>query len=215
MIKFCHHSPESTGKKFGAKVEKTKISTGKPVYSLPITPAMRESVLSEGQPLFQSEAKGAIELKKNGEALIHILENADESTIIHELVHYAIHKGILSKQDSDILLNWTGQKKWNRKAHEMTARGVERWMRKGNAPTKELQSVFDKLKDWFREIYKVIKGSEIDIKLNPQVENVFRVMFGGEKIFTEVKAKKPKAGKTINTVGDWVKKTYGRYWQRN
>ena len=43
------------GKKFGAKPSETKLDEDTTVHSLDITPAMRDSVLKEGQPLFMAK----------------------------------------------------------------------------------------------------------------------------------------------------------------
>lgn len=72
------------------------------LHSIDITPDMRRSLTTEGQPLFQPDAakqdategnrmppKGSIEFKKDETAIIRGLHNPDISTAIHELWHYS------------------------------------------------------------------------------------------------------------------------------
>jgi DNA-directed RNA polymerase beta subunit len=67
------------------------------------------------------------------------------------------------------------------KAEEKFARGFERYLREGKAPTTALKEVFGKLKEWLSGVYKVIKGSSIDIELTDDVRNVFDTLLGKEK----------------------------------
>ena len=48
-----HKSLNNLGKKFDAKVSKSKLDGGDEVWTMDITPKMRESVTTKGQPLFQ------------------------------------------------------------------------------------------------------------------------------------------------------------------
>ena len=47
---------------------------------------------------------------------------------------------------------------------EAFVRAFERYLRDGEAPTKELKTLFDKFKDWLVDIYKSLKGSPIEKK---------------------------------------------------
>jgi hypothetical protein len=61
----------------------------------------------------------------------------------------------------------------------MFARGFERYLREGKAPTKSLKAVFENLKNWLTQIYKSIVGSSIDIELTPEIREVFGNLLGG------------------------------------
>ena len=94
------YSAKKVTKKWGGEVGKITIPTGqkisamKPLYApkveevhhLPIAPQMRDAILGEGLPLFQTR-KGAIEFLDDGKAIITAFEQADTSTVIHELGH--------------------------------------------------------------------------------------------------------------------------------
>lgn len=64
--------------------------------------------------------------------------------------------------------------------HEMFARGFERYMIDGKAPTKALARVFKNFKKWLRDIYVMITGSAIDVNLTPEMRAFFDKMLGGE-----------------------------------
>lgn len=176
-------------------------------YSNDITKEMRNSLITEGQPLFQGY-KGAIQFQDDGKAIITIFKkNSDASTLLHELFHYARMKGVLNQYDNSVLLKATGEKTWTTKAEEKAARMWERYMREGKAPTPELQRVFERIKEWLREVYKTIKNSPIDVPLTAEVRDIFDKMLGGEKTRTvkERGSRKVTPAKDIKTVGDWVK----------
>lgn len=61
----------------------------------------------------------------------------------------------------------------NRLDHEMFARGFEKYITEGIAPTTALKRVFESMKAWMLDIYKVIVGSPIDVNLTPEIRDVF------------------------------------------
>ncbi len=164
------------------------------VPAFDVTPQMRTDVM-QGQPLFQpgqpGRIKGATSWLEDGRALIYAMENADVSTAIHEVAHVwltnlpSMQPGAFNA-DMDVITGWLaengiqglydvnpdGTYKWvndratYREAHEMFARAVERYFADGVAPKPALQRVFDNLKSWFVQIYRVITGSDIDVKLS-------------------------------------------------
>lgn len=176
-------------KKWGAKTGETRIEAGREdlwgdvikigkgdpifasVHSVDVTPAMKESVL-RGQPLFQ-EAKGGVTFLEDGRAVIHAFEGADISTIVHEVGH--IFRRDLSGSDLRAAEEWAGVKDgvWTREAEEKFARGFEKYLADGSAPSKVLKAVFAKLKDWLVGVYRVIAGSPIDVNLTPEIKGVF------------------------------------------
>lgn len=149
-------------------------------HSLPITPEMRRSVLTEGQPLFQS-AKGAVEFLRDGRAIIHALENPDVSTAIHELGH--VFRRDVTDGDLTVLERWAGVQggKWEKRHEEYFARGFEKYVREGKAPTPQLKTIFEKFKTWLTEIYKKVTGSAIDVKIPQEVREVFDNLFREER----------------------------------
>jgi DNA topoisomerase-1 len=136
--------------------------------------SLRDSPLSS----FQQEGKGAVEFLKDGRAIIRAFEKADVSTAAHEVAH--IFRRDL---DGDLLKDteqWAGVSNgdWTRGAEEKFARGFERYLRDGLAPTEKLKTVFSQFKDWLTNIYQKLKGSEIDVKISPEMRNVFDKLLG-------------------------------------
>ena len=178
---------EKFGRKFGARVETTEISTGPrspvPAHSLPITEAMRTALLYEGQPLFQAD-KGAVSFLADGRAVIHAMEAPDFSTVVHELGH--VFEKTLTKTERHDFDTWLFSQvpgaKWSVQQRELFARAFERYLAEGKAPVKDLQAVFDKFKTWMIEIYQRITGTAIDVKINDNVRAAFDRMLFADKL---------------------------------
>ena len=152
------------------------------VHSFKITPEMRESALKNGQPLFQrpkdgGQAKGAIEFQVDGKAIIHAFESKDASTGLHELFH--LFRRDLTGKDKVIAEKWAGVKdgNWTNEAEEKFARGGEKYLRTGKAPTAALNDLFAKFKNWLSDVYKILKGSPIDVKISKEMQGVFDRLF--------------------------------------
>ena len=118
-------------------------------------------------------AKGGVTFLEDGRAVIHAFEGADISTIVHEVGH--IFRRDLSGADLKAAEDWAGVKDgmWTREAEEKFARGFEKYLADGSAPSKVLKAVFAKLKDWLVGVYRVIAGSPIDVNLTPEIKGVF------------------------------------------
>jgi hypothetical protein len=158
---------------------------GQQVHSLDITPAMRDSILREGQPLFQdknADIKAAVQWDKTGKAVITAFEKADFSSIVHELGHI-FRRDIADPADVKIMEQFAGVKdgKWTRANEEVVARAFERYITTGKAPTQALAAVFRKMREWMRQVYRIVKGSDIDVKIPKDMRGVFDRMLGGGK----------------------------------
>ena len=142
-------------------------------------------------------AKGAMWLER-GKAVIAALENADVSTALHEPAHAWITTTMIP-EDRGVVTTWlrdtNGMKDlpddWMldtdlpkyRDAHETFSRAFERYMREAELPLgapEALRGVFDKIKTWLTDIYKQIKGSQIDVKMSPELVAMFEKNVLGE-----------------------------------
>jgi hypothetical protein len=63
---------------------------------------------------------------------------------------------------------------------EMFARGFERYLAEGKAPTAKLTRVFENFKKWLVGIYKKIRGSVIDVNLTDEMRSFYAKLLGGE-----------------------------------
>ena len=127
------------------------------------------------------EIKGASEFKElSGDikALVYVSEKADFSTFVHEAAHIA-----RKTLQGNLLLNAEKafdvvEGKWTRSQEEAFARGFEQYLREGNAPNAELQSVFQKAAEFLTRIYKSLKEL---VHLNDDIRAVYDELLTGEK----------------------------------
>ena len=164
--------------------------------ALTLTPSMRDAIMG-GQYLFQGP-KASVEFTEHGDAIIRALENPNASSGVHEAAHVArrflfdrslpqdVREGIT---DDDILTaeEWAGATDgvWNREAEEKFARGFERYLADGEAPTTALQDLFDKFARWLAKVYTSLTGSPIDIEISPAMRQVFdRLITRSERLQT-------------------------------
>jgi len=139
------------------------------VHRVRITPEMRAGVI-EGQPLFQREAssvkggasgqrdvgkapRGRIRFEEADRAVIELMQGADFSTLMHEGMHY--YRRALPEGDEKVLGKWAGAEegRWSVEAEEKVARGFERYLLEGKAPTPGLAGIFGRAKAWMVERY--------------------------------------------------------------
>lgn len=164
-----------------------KILAGEPHPGFDVTEKMREAVL-KGQPLFQQE-RGSISIMDNGEKIIQLFANADPSTLIHELSHAWLEElraeAIQPDADPQVKADWATIKAWFRDngmvvrdtgpiptpAHELFARGGERYVMEGKAPTSALNSAFNMFRAWLTRIYEVVEN--LNSPITPEVREVF------------------------------------------
>jgi|GEM_PF-3055011 len=133
---------------------------------------------------FNQGPKGAIRLLGDSQAIIYSLTNPDVSTPLHELAHY--WEGQLTDTERADVLEWAGTEDWSRETSEKFARGFEKYLADGEAPTSTLQKLFDNFKKWLTDIYKGIVGSDIDVTLNDSMKKIYAAMLG-EKYETVIK----------------------------
>jgi hypothetical protein len=174
-----------------------------------INPDMAVRVAQQASDtLFQGEAyipKGAVTFDPDGiKATIHAFAAKDVSTLIHENAH--VFRRVLSdvatrtdnkkvRADLDTIEEWAGVKdgKWTRDAEEKFARGFERYITEGDAPTPKLRRAFESMKQWMLQVYRQITGTEIDIEITPAVKEVFDRMLSEERQTDILYQKKAKA----------------------
>lgn len=93
--------------------------------------------------------------------------------------------------DHQAVLDWFGVKntaEWNaldfeekRSYHEQFARGFEAYLMEGNAPSIELQGLFQRFRAWMLSVYKELKA--LNVELNDEVRAVFdRMLATNEQI---------------------------------
>lgn len=131
------------------------------------------------------QAKGAAQIFSDKSAIIYSMTNPDVTTPLHELAH--VFEKYLSRTEKAQVLAWANAKKWDTAVSEKFARGFEKYLSEGKAPSQDLQGVFDRFKRWMLDIYNDIVGSDIDVELNDAMRDLYSNMLA---------KKKPKAKET-------------------
>lgn len=166
-------------------------------HSLPITKALRDSALTEGFTLFQDghEPRASVFFGPKG-TNIQFLKTADFSSFVHEfaghnnlevLAQLASQGNEKAKADLQTVLDWTGAKSWetfSTENHEKWARGVEKYLMEGEAPTPALKQVFERAKQYLIKIYKSL--SALNVELTPEVRDVMARLIAPEKEVSKV-----------------------------
>lgn len=116
--------------------------------------------------------RGGVQFLDDGRAIIHLFQNADASTIIHETGH--ILRRNVPESDQQVIEDWCGVKdgKWTREAEEKFAKAFERYCYEGKAPTSRLRRAFSALRAMLIRVYGNIKSIG-GVELSPEVRKVF------------------------------------------
>jgi hypothetical protein len=136
-----------------------------------------EDIAREEQIVLFQKSQGAM-LVEDGKFIIYALTNPNVSTPLHEMAH--VYEHFLTSQERSDILKFTGKKQWNRETSEEFSKGFEKYLADGKAPTKSLQKIFDKFKEWLIEIYNGVTDSDIDVKLSPKMQNIYTEMLNVE-----------------------------------
>lgn len=138
--------------------------------------------------------------------LITLFQSSDASTFIHESGHFFLD--VMTdlanqpdapqklRQDMRTLMSWFGVKsldEWNamtleekREYHEKFARGFERYMREGKAPSIKLMRIFHSFMNWLKSVYSSVE--QLNVKLTPEVREVMDRMLATDQEIRTAKA---------------------------
>ena len=167
---------------------------------------------SDGKPLFHSAGnnspRGSITPVDEG-YLIRLYDKADLSTMLHETGHFFllemeqdIRAGIADAstiKDLAAIRRWLGAQgdaPLTRAQHEAFARGFERYLREGKAPSRELESIFARFRQWLVHLYR--KATSLDVELNDDVRAVFNRMLAAEQNGIEFSSVKPEQSAVVS-----------------
>jgi antitoxin component YwqK of YwqJK toxin-antitoxin module len=131
-----------------------------------------------GNPLYQGN-RGAAFITQDATDLIFALTDPNLSTPLHEIAH--VYEKYMTNAEKKTVLDMTGETEWSTNTSEYFARGFERYLYSGNAPTAKMLPIFDKLRTWLKDIYTQLTGSEIDVQLNQPMRDLYSAMLGEAK----------------------------------
>jgi hypothetical protein len=137
---------------------------------------------------------------------IALLKDADLSTYLHETGHWALdtYARVAAspdappeiRADTARVLKWFGVEsleKWNsmpmdeqRAFHEQFARGFERYLMEGKAPSRELAPFFQRIRSWMVNIYRSLRS--LDVPMTSEVRQVFDRMLASDEAIQEAQA---------------------------
>jgi hypothetical protein len=131
---------------------------------------------------YRQSNKAAVEFMRDGRAVVRAFKQADVSSAWHELAHVFrrdLHPELLKDAEDAIGVK---DSNWTKEHDEKFARGFERYLKTGEAPTVKLRRVFEAAKQWLTEIYGAVRGKThpLNFKPNEQLVSVFDRMLGGE-----------------------------------
>ena len=156
-----------------------------------------------------NKARGAVMVTLDGEAVIYALTDPNVSTPLHELAHVFEH--YLTDAEKSAVMKAAGTKAWNTQTSEYFARGFEKYLAEGKSPVPALDKLFAKFKEWLTEIYNGIKGSDIDIKLNKPMRDIYASMLGEKIEGAKFPDNISKIAKELNLSPQQVQNTYKKY----
>jgi uncharacterized protein YoaH (UPF0181 family) len=162
---------------------------------------------SDPRILYQGEGEGGpranIQIPaagvERGTTVINLFEGRDLSSVIHEGGHYfyEVFATLASdanapnqmKADLATLQSWMGiqpGQALTTEAHEKMARGMERYVMEGKAPSLELATVFGRFKAWLTNVYRTVR--RLNVSLTPEVREVFDRMLATDEAIAQAQA---------------------------
>ncbi len=127
---------------------------------------------------------------------IKLGKKSDLSTALHEMGHYYLEvigdlvQGGKANEalaaDYGVIRDWLGadaDKPLTVDQHEQFARGFEKYLATGKAPSIELQDAFARFKRWLVGVYKDL--ARLNVEISPEVRGVFDRLLASEQAITE------------------------------
>lgn len=167
------------------------------VFSDGTTAQAPRTLFQGNEPARPRGVRGSISLRPN-QALVRLFDGADASTFLHETGHFYWETlNALSQQknapkalrdDVQVLRDWVGavgNEPFTVDQHEQMARGVEAYLMEGRAPSLRLADIFEKFRQWLRDIYKTVKALRADV--SPEVQAVLDRLFATDEEMQQVR----------------------------
>lgn len=165
--------------------------------------ARNEKIAEQKGLLFQEQSRGSFDPKTN---IIKLGQASDLSTFAHELGHMFLemegrlynHPNVTPemKADGKVILDWLDIESFDRlkefetddkvrEAHEKFARGFEKYLAEGKAPSIELKAVFRRFAAWMKQVYRDLRN--LNVELNDNVRAVMDRMLATDEQINRTK----------------------------
>lgn len=135
---------------------------------------------------YEDNARGKITFN-SGQATIDLFKTRNLSTFLHEVGHLWLEElrfdAELADAPAELKADWETVNKWfasqgygstdgiiTTEAHEMWARGVERYLMEGKSPVPALKRIFETFRVWLTSIYKTVDALKSPI--TPEIRAV-------------------------------------------
>jgi hypothetical protein len=125
--------------------------------------------------------KGAVswpEIGADVRALIHVTETSDFSTWVHENAHIfrkqLAGESLIEAERAFLVKDG----KWTKEKEEAFAMGFEDYLREGKAPREGLKTLYQKVADFLRNIYKTLRNRVV---ISPDIRTVYDKLLAKEK----------------------------------
>lgn len=102
----------------------------------------------------------------------------DDAALREEYDRYQKHS-VFGGADFDTLPDWQKNAVRDRAKQEMLARGFEQYMREGKAPSRKLESLFERFRKWLMRVYR--EARDLHVELTDEVRDVFDRMLAHEE----------------------------------
>lgn len=173
------------------QVENLKDGGGRTTY-VAFNPTQIKSIHNRGtfdpadpRILFQPDgggSRGNIQFFPDGRTIINFGQSADLSTFLHESGHMFVRSlsslaGTNEQAAADLgaMMKFAGVESLDgfneTEPQEKMARAFEAYLREGNAPSVELQGTFARFRSWLLNIYRTLKG--LNVEINEDIIGVF------------------------------------------
>jgi hypothetical protein len=139
--------------------------------------------VSDGMVLFQqgqAGPHGATVTTDQGKHIIFALTNPNVSTAVHELAH--IWERYMTATEKQQFMDQVGHPTWDMRTSEAFARGFEKYLYDGKAPSGAMQSMFDNFKKWILKVYGGIIGTPIEMEISEPMRKLYDTMLGEAKV---------------------------------
>ena len=136
----------------------------------------REKVLNQDGT--EANYKAAAEFLDNGKALVHLTEQSDFSSWLHEYGH--IIRPELPQADQQILLDHYQATEWNRDTEESFVKEFEDYLYSGKAPSYEMREIFARIAEALKKIWDRLGRTVSEADMPAEVKAVFDRIFADD-----------------------------------